>query len=105
MEKFVYMTDCHVKKFLHRRNVNKIYHIEKVLHMINVEQNVLCGEICHVEKCIKLFCCKICFVTIYDVLSRNLFRRAFCVQKNLTKNFAFGEKRQILPQAKSFVAL
>ena len=31
------------------RNVKKIYHIEKVLHMINVEQNVLCGEICHVE--------------------------------------------------------
>ena len=34
-----------MEKFLHKRNLKKIYHIEKVLHMINVEQNVLCGEI------------------------------------------------------------
>ena len=45
------MTDCHVEKFLHMRNVKKIYHIKKVLPMTNLEQNVLCGEICHVEKC------------------------------------------------------
>ena len=38
------MTDCHLEKFLHMRNVKKIYHIGKVLHMINVEQTVLCGE-------------------------------------------------------------
>merc|ERR1712032_1450593 len=30
--------------FFHMRNVKKIYHVEKVLHMINVDQNVLCGE-------------------------------------------------------------
>ena len=33
------MTDCHVEKYLHMRNVKKIYHIEKALHMINSEQN------------------------------------------------------------------
>ena len=26
------MTDCHVEKFLHIRNVKKIYYIEKSLH-------------------------------------------------------------------------
>ena len=43
-------------------------------------------------------CCKICFVAIYAVLSRNLFcrdLRASCVEKNWTKNCACGEKRQI----------
>ena len=45
------MTDCHVEKFPHMRNVKKMYHIEKVLHMTNVEQNVLRGEMCYVEKC------------------------------------------------------
>ena len=44
MDKFFRMTDCRVENFLHMRNLKKIYHIEKVLHMINVEQNVLCGE-------------------------------------------------------------
>ena len=44
VEKFFHMTDCHEEKFLHLRNVKKIYHIEIILHMINVEQNVLCGE-------------------------------------------------------------
>ena len=38
------MTDCHVEKLIHMRNVKKIYHIENDLHMINVEQNVVCGE-------------------------------------------------------------
>ena len=104
-EEIFHMTDCHVEKFLHMRNVKKIYHIEKVLHMINVEQNVLCGEMlrnlsckemCYVEKCAvmlrndisllqtMLFCCKICFVSIYAVLSQNLVcrdLRAFCVEK------------------------
>ena len=50
---FFHMTDCHVEKFLHMRNVKKIYHIEKALHMINLEQMCYpekCGEICHVEK-------------------------------------------------------
>ena len=83
------MTDCHVEKFLHMRNVKKIYHIEKALHMINLEQNVLCGEmwgnlscgevfphdrLLHMNK-LTFFCCKICFVAIYAVLSRNLFCR------------------------------
>ena len=43
-----------------------------------------------------LFCCKICFVAIYAVLSRNLFchdLRAFRVEKNWTKNCACGEKK------------
>ena len=44
VEKFFHVTDCHVENFLHMRNVKKIYHIEKVLHMIDVEQNVLCGK-------------------------------------------------------------
>ena len=95
LENFFHMTDCHVEKFLHKRNLKKIYHIEKVLHMINVEQNVLCGEMwrnlscgemfahdrfLHMrnEKCqanvlcaksvlsqFTLFCREICFVTIY----------------------------------------
>ena len=82
------MTDCHVEKFLHMRNVKKIYHIEKVLHMINVEQNLLCGkceEICHkfvatnVVLLQNLFCRNLrCFVA-KSVLSR--FTR-FCVEKN-----------------------
>ena len=71
------------------RNVKKIYHIEKALHMINLEQNVLCGEmwrnlscgemfphdrLLHMNK-LTFFSCKICFVTIYAVLSQNLFCR------------------------------
>ena len=34
MENFFHMTDCHVEKFLHMRNVKKIYHMT----------NELCGE-------------------------------------------------------------
>ena len=98
------MTDCHVEKFLHMRNVKKIYHIEKALHMINLEQNVLCGEmwrnlscgemfphdrLLHMNK-LTFFCCKICFVAIYAVLSQ--FTR-FCVEKSGTKNCACGEKK------------
>ena len=49
------MTDCHVEKFLHKRNLKKIYHIEKVLHMINVEQNVLCGEMWRNLSCGEIF--------------------------------------------------
>ena len=44
VEKFFHVTDCNVENFLHMRNVKKICHIEKALHMINLEQNVLCGE-------------------------------------------------------------
>ena len=36
VEKIFHMTDCHVEMFLHKRNLKKIYHIEKVLHMIIV---------------------------------------------------------------------
>ena len=83
------MSDCYVENFLHIRNMKKIYHNEKVLHMINVEQNVLIWR--NVKKSvmwrnvtlrnynslsqITLFCCKICFVSIYAVLSQNLFCR------------------------------
>ena len=41
---FFNMTDCHVEKFLHMRNVKKICHIEKYLCVMNVEQNVLYEE-------------------------------------------------------------
>ena len=57
--------------------------------LINVEQNVLCGEMWRNLSCgemfphdrllhmnqLTFFCCKISFVAIYDVLSRNLFCR------------------------------
>ena len=72
------MTDCHVK-FFHMRNVKKLYQIEKVLHMINVEQNVFCGE------------------TWINVLSQNLFcrnLRCFVAKSVLLQFFALlcGEK-------------
>ena len=35
------LTDCHVEKLLHMKNVKKIYHIEKVSHVINVEKSVI----------------------------------------------------------------
>ena len=41
------MTDCHVEKFLHMRNVKTIYHIEKVLHTMfgeNWTKYCACGE-------------------------------------------------------------
>ena len=44
VEKFFHMTDGNVEKFLHMRNVKKIYRIDKILRVINVEQNVFCGE-------------------------------------------------------------
>ena len=92
VEKIFQMTDCHVEKFLHKRNLKKIYHIEKVLHMINVEQNVLCGEMWRNVSCgemfphdgllhmnrLTFFCCKICFVAIYAVLLQNLFCHNLC---------------------------
>ena len=114
VEKFFHMTDCHVEKFLHMRNVKKIYHIEKALHMINLEQNVLCGEmwrnlscgemfphdrLLHMNK-LTFFCCKICFVAIYAVLSR--FTR-FCVEKSWTKNCACGEKKTNIRYVKIFI--
>ena len=55
VEKFVHITDWHVEKFLHMRNVNKIYHVEKVLHMINVEQNVLFVEMWRILSCGEMF--------------------------------------------------
>ena len=55
VEKFFHMTDCHVEKFLHMRNVKKIYHKEKALHMINLEQNVLCGEMWRNLSCGEMF--------------------------------------------------
>ena len=105
-EEIFHMTDCHVEKFLHMRNVKKIYHIEKVLHMINVEQNVLCGEMwrnlscgemCYVEKC----CKQCCFVaksllsqfTLFvakSVLSR--FTRFLCGE-NLNQKLCLWRKK------------
>ena len=97
------MTDCHVKK---------IYHLEKALHMINLEQNVLCREmwrnlscgemfpldrLLHMNK-LTFFCCKICFVAVYAVLSRNLFcrdLRAFVWRKVEPKIVLLEKKRQI----------
>ena len=42
-----------------------------------------------------LFCCQICFATIYAVLSRNLFCRSlrtFCVETTYDQNVVRGEK-------------
>ena len=54
-EKKFHVTYCHVEKFLQMKNVKKIYHIERVLHMINVEQNVLCGEMWRNRSCGDIF--------------------------------------------------
>ena len=66
---------------------SKICHVETFLHMINVETIFL--------SLFMLFCCKICFVAIYAVLPQNLYCRdtCFCVEKNLLRNCACGEKR------------
>ena len=53
-------------------------------------------EIVHVEKCFRLFCCKICFVAIYAVLSQNLFcrdLRAFYVEKKIDPKIVLLEKK------------
>ena len=55
VEKFFNMTDFHVEKFIHMRNVKKIYHIEKVLHMTNLEQNVVCGGMWRNLSCGEMF--------------------------------------------------
>ena len=108
------MTGCHVEKFLHMRNVKKIYHKEKVPHMLNVEQNLLCGEICHVEigemfphdiflhmsneKCgANLFCGKISphdtILSQFTLFCRDL--RAFVWRKVEPKTVLVEKKRQI----------
>ena len=49
------MTDFHVEKFFHMRNMKKIYYIERVLHMTNVEKNVVCGEMWRNLSCGEMF--------------------------------------------------
>ena len=74
---------------------------DRFLHMRNekCQANLLCGGISPHDISllqIMLFCCKICFVAIYAVLLRKLFcrdLRAFCVEKNWTKNCVCGEKK------------
>ena len=83
-----------------------------ILHITNVEQNVLCGEMWRNLSCgemfphdrllhmnqLTFFCCKISFVAIYDVLSRNLFccdLRAFVWRKSEPQIVLVEEKRQI----------
>ena len=111
VEKFFHMTDCHVEKFLHMRNMKKIYHREKALHMINLEQNVLCGEMwrnlscgemfphdillhmnkltCFVAKSVlsqfTLLCRKICFVAIYALLCGEKLNQKFCLWRKKDK--------------------
>ena len=64
------------------RNVKTIYHIEKDLHMINVEPNMLCGEICH------------WFVATYVVLLQNLFcRNLRCFVAEVEPNIVLVEKK------------
>ena len=102
------MTDCHVEKFLHMRNVKKIYHIEKALHMI-LEQNVCmrrnlsCGEmfphdrLLHMNQLVFFFA-KSVLSQFTLLLSRNLFcsdLRAFVWRKVEPKTVRVEKKRQI----------
>ena len=81
--------------------------LEKCLNIVNMEKNLSCVEISPHEKCedkldlsqFMMFCRKICFVTVYVVLSR--FTR-FCMQKNLTKNCVCGEKGANIRYARAF---
>ena len=109
------------EKFLLMRNVKKIYHIAKVLHIINVEQHVLCGEMWRNLSCRdwrNVFTWQIspheqwemwsksvlwrnfstwqCLIAIYAVLSRNLFcrdLRAF-VWRNIEPKIVLVEKKR-----------
>ena len=70
------------------RNMKKIYHIEKVFHMINMEQNVLCGEMWR-----NLSCGEMCYVVLFqNLFCRNL--RCFVAKSVLSRftRFLCGEK-------------
>ena len=80
-----------MEKFLHMRNVTKMFHI-----MYNLCRNVAYNDISLLQT--MLFCCKICFVAIYVVLSRNLFcrkLRAFVWRKIEPEIVLVEKKRQI----------
>ena len=84
-----HITDCHVEKYLVRVNV------EKNLSNRGIFQHEKCGQQSVLSQ-FMLFSCKICFVTIYAVLSQNLFCRDLCAfawRKVETKNCVCGEKR------------
>ena len=81
----LHMTDCHVEKILHMRNVKKIYG--------------KCGEImCTMYGVLShfmLFCSRISFFVIYAVLSRNIYLAIHALlrgEKFNKKNCARGEK-------------
>ena len=84
------------------RNVKKIYHIDKVVHMINVEHNVLCGETCRNQRCFvaksvlsqfTLFCRKICFVRIHALLCGEKLNQKLCLWRK-------KDKYQVCPHIK-----
>ena len=118
VEKSVMCRNFPHDRFLHMRNekcqanllCGGISPHDRFLHMSNEK----CGEsvtwrnffsstlrlirISTFFSCILLFCCKICFVAIYAVLSRNLFccdLRAFVWRKVEPKIVLVEKKRQI----------
>ena len=69
---------------------SKICHVETFLHMINVE--TIFFVTIHADLSRNLLCCHLRCIAAKSILSR--FTR-FCVEKNLLRNCACGEKRQI----------
>ena len=75
----------------------------KFLHMTDVEKSEISFAVCTIYGILlhfTLFCCKISF---YAVLSQIRFLRftRYCVEKNLAKNSARGEKMTNIRYAQS----
>ena len=95
------MTDCHVeifstghtvswKKCLHMVNMEKICHVEKFLHMRNVETNLVGHNLCYfvAKSCFfasTLFCRKIYFVAIHALLRGEKLNQKLCLWRKKDK--------------------
>ena len=111
VEKLFHVKDCHVEKCLYMTNVqleiclhmvkkkkrktmscgemwSKICHVETFLHMINVE--TIFFVTIHADLSQNLLCCHLRCIGAKSILSRFTH---FCVEKNLFRNCACGEKR------------
>ena len=69
---------------------SKMCHVETFLHMKNVETNIFCHFLCCFFFSRNLLCCHLRCIGTKSILSRFTH---FCVEKNLLRNCACGEKR------------
>ena len=67
---------------------SKICYVETFLHMINVQTNLFVAIYAVLSR--NLLCCHLCCIYAKSILSQFTH---FCVEKNLLRNCACGEKR------------